>query len=137
MQRTRARLGGLRLALTVSGFVLFVALVGFWERSLVTAYMVSCAVVVCAAVGFPIGIWASGSARRSKFALFLCDTFQTFPSFIYLIPVIMLFRVGDVAAISAIVIYAMIPAVRYTIFGLRNAPTEIVEAGIASGCNPR
>ena len=132
-----ARLGGLRLALTVSGFVLFVALAGFWERSLVTAYMVSCAVVVCAAVGFPIGIWASGSARRAKFALFMCDTFQTFPSFIYLIPVIMLFRVGDVAAISAIVIYAMIPAVRYTIFGLRNAPTEIVEAGIASGCNPR
>ncbi|OJU50618.1 MAG: hypothetical protein BGO03_05505 [Mesorhizobium sp. 61-13] len=66
-----------------------------------------------------------------------CDTFQTFPSFIYLIPVIMLFKVGDVAAISAIIIYAMIPIIRYTVFGLRNVPQDIVEAGITSGCTQR
>lgn len=130
-------LGGFRLAAIVSGFVLFIAFAGYWERSLITAYMVTVAVLLCIMIGLPIGIWASRSERRTGIAKFLCDTFQTFPSFIYLIPVIMLFKVGDVAAISAIIIYAMIPIVRYTIFGLRNVPQEIVEAGITSGCTQR
>ncbi|WP_439502847.1 ABC transporter permease [Aminobacter ciceronei] len=130
-------LGGFRLAAIVSGFVLFIAFAGYWERSLITAYMVTVAVLLCIMIGLPIGIWASRSERRTGIAKLLCDTFQTFPSFIYLIPVIMLFKVGDVAAISAIIIYAMIPIVRYTIFGLRNVPQEIVEAGITSGCAQR
>lgn len=130
-------LGGLRLALVVAGFVLFIAFAGYWERSLITAYMVTVAVLICILIGLPIGIWASHSERRTGIVKLLCDTFQTFPSFIYLIPVIMLFKVGDVAAISAIIIYAMIPIVRYTIFGLRNVPQEIVEAGITSGCTRR
>lgn len=130
-------LGGIRLALTVSGFVLFIAFAGFWERSLITAYMVTIALGACLLIGLPVGIWASKTETRSKTLNLICDTFQTFPSFIYLIPVIMLFKVGDVAAISAIVIYAMIPIVRYTIFGLRNVPSEIVEAGITSGCTKR
>ncbi|WAX96944.1 ABC transporter permease subunit [Aminobacter sp. NyZ550] len=130
-------LGSFRLAAIVSGFVLFIAFAGYWERSLITAYMVTVAVLLCIMIGLPIGIWASRSERRTGIAKLLCDTFQTFPSFIYLIPVIMLFKVGDVAAISAIIIYAMIPIVRYTIFGLRNVPQEIVEAGITSGCTQR
>ncbi|MFU0504456.1 ABC transporter permease [Pseudaminobacter sp. NGMCC 1.201702] len=130
-------LGGMRLALIVSGFILFIAFAGFWERSLITAYMVTVALAACLLIGLPIGIWAAKSERRTQIVNMLCDTLQTFPSFIYLIPVIMLFKVGDVAAISAIVIYAMIPIVRYTIFGLRNVPSEIVEAGITSGCTKR
>jgi glycine betaine/proline transport system permease protein len=130
-------LGGWRLALIVSGFVLFIAFAGFWERSLITAYMVTVAVLLCILIGLPIGIWASKTERRAKLAKLWCDTFQTFPSFIYLIPVIMLFKVGDVAAISAIIIYAMIPTIRYTVFGLRNVPQDIVEAGITSGCTQR
>ncbi|MGI9503728.1 MAG: ABC transporter permease, partial [Geminicoccaceae bacterium] len=85
-------------------------------------------------IGVPIGIWAAGSERRAKFVQLLCDTFQTFPSFIYLIPVIMLFQVGDVAAIAAIVIYASIPAIRYTMFGLRNVLHQTVEATTMAGC---
>ena len=131
------RLGRLRLALTVIGFVAFVLLAGFWTRALITAYMVTFAVLMCVAVGVPVGIWASRRDARTKFVNVLCDTFQTFPSFIYLLPVIMLFKVGDVAAIAAIVMYAVIPAVRYTMFGLRGVPEEIVEAAITSGCTPR
>ena len=130
-------LGGIRLALIVSGFILFIAFAGFWDRSLITAYMVTIALGTCLLIGLPVGIWASRSDRRTQVVNVVCDTLQTFPSFIYLIPVIMLFKVGDVAAISAIVIYAMIPIVRYTIFGLRNVPSEIVEAGITSGCTRR
>ncbi len=130
-------LGGLRLALIVSGFVIFIAFSGYWERSLITAYMVTMAVLICVLIGLPIGIWASKTERRTAMAKLWCDTFQTFPSFIYLIPVIMLFKVGDVAAIMAIIIYAMIPTIRYTTFGLRSVPAEIVEAGITSGCTKR
>ena len=131
------RLGGLRLAVIVAGFIAFIAFSGFWPRALITTYMVVFAVIVCALIGVPLGIWASRSARRAKAVQLLCDTLQTFPSFIYLIPVIMLFQVGDVAAISAIIIYASIPAARYTMFGLRGVPQEIIEAAITSGCTPR
>lgn len=129
-------LKGWRLALTVAGFILFIAFAGFWPRALITAYMVAFSVVVCIVVGLPLGVWASRGDRRTAIATTLCDTFQTFPSFIYLIPVIMLFQVGDVAAITAIVIYAVIPIVRYTMFGLRAVPSEIVEAATTSGCTP-
>ena len=131
------RLAGWRLALLASSFILFIALTGFWARASITAYMVFSALVVCIAIGLPLGIWASQTERRTRAMTFLCDFFQTFPSFIYLIPVIMLFKVSDVAAITAIVIYAMIPTVRYTIFGLRGIPKETIEAAITSGCTPR
>ncbi len=130
------RLGGWRLSLLVSGFIAFIAFSGFWERAAITAYMVSFALFLCVLFGLPLGIWASASERRTRFVGFLCDTFQTFPSFIYLIPVIMLFRVSDVAAIMAIVIYASIPVIRYTMFGLRRVPTQTVEGAITSGCTP-
>lgn len=128
------RLGGLRLALVPAGFVLFIVLSGFWERALITTYMVAFAVFLCMVIGLPLGIWASRTERRTNAMRAVCDTLQTFPSFIYLIPVIMLFKVGDVAAIMAIVIYASIPAVRYTMFGLRSVPRDIIEAATTSGC---
>ncbi len=131
------RLAGWRLALIAAGLVGFIALSGFWARASITAYMVFVGLLVCIAVGLPLGIWASKTLKRTKFMTFVCDFFQTFPSFIYLIPVIMLFQVGDVAAITAIVIYAMIPTVRYTMLGLRSVPSETVEAAITSGCTPQ
>ncbi len=131
------RLAGWKLALLVSSFVMFIALTGYWARASITAYMVFAALVICVAVGLPLGIWASKTLARTKVMTFLCDFFQTFPSFIYLIPVIMLFQVGDVAAIAAIVIYASIPTIRYTIIGLRSIPSETIEAAITSGCTPR
>ena len=131
------RLAGWKLALLASSFILFIALTGFWARASITAYMVFSALVICVAIGLPVGIWASKTLARTRFMTFLCDFFQTFPSFIYLIPVIMLFKVGDVAAITAIVIYASIPTIRYTIIGLRGIPSETIEAAITSGCTPR
>ena len=124
---------GWKLAATVAGFILFMAFSSFWERALIAAYMVAFAVFLCVLIGVPIGIWAAGSDRRATFVRLLCDTFRTFPSFIYLIPMIMLSQVGDVAAIAAIVIYASLPAIRYTVFGLRKVPAQTVEAATRSG----
>ena len=131
------RLAGWRLALISVSFIAFIAFSGYWARASITAYMVFFALLVCLAFGLPLGIWASKTLGRTKAVTFLCDFFQTFPSFIYLIPVIMLFQVGDVAAITAIVIYASIPVVRYTIIGLRSVPSQTIEAAITSGCTPR
>ena len=129
--------GGWQVAGVQALFALYLAFAGYWERTLITAYMVSFAVVVCVTIGSVVGIWAAAGPRRTKVVELILDTFQTFPSFIYLIPAIMLFNVNDFAAIMAIVIYATIPTTRLTIFGLRTVPQEIVEAAITSGCTPR
>ena len=129
--------GGWQVAGIQALFALYLAFAGFWERTLITAYMVSFAVIVCVIFGSIVGIWAAAGPRRTKVVELILDTFQTFPSFIYLIPAIMLFSVNDFAAIMAIVIYATIPTTRLTIFGLRTVPHDIVEAAITSGCTPR
>jgi glycine betaine/proline transport system permease protein len=67
----------------------------------------------------------------------VCDTLQTFPSFIYLIPVIMLFQTSDLSNVIAMLFYATVPAVRYTYLGLIRVPHATIEAAIASGAKPR
>ena len=131
------KLGKMRLALTVMLFVFFIASSGYWVRAMITLYMVFASLVICALIGIPLGIWASKKESRTKLVLNICDIFQTFPSFIYLLPAIMLFQISDVSAIFAIVIYSSIPMIRYTVFGLRNVPQQIIEASITSGCTER
>ena len=128
------RFGGWRLAAIVSLFVAYLAFSGFWIESMETLYLVVAALIVSVVIGVPIGIFASTSDRRYAAVQVILDTFQVLPSFIYLIPVVMLFRVGPVAALTAIVIYATVPAVRYTMLGLRNVPTDMIEAAEMSGC---
>lgn len=113
------KLGRWKMAQTVMAFVFFIAASGYWVRAVITIYMVFVALCICTATGIPLGIWAAKKDGRTKFLLGLCDTFQTFPSFIYLLPALILFQISDVSAIFAIVIYATIPITRYTIFEQR------------------
>ena len=131
------KLGKWRLALTVTLFVLFIATSGYWVRAMITVYMIVVSLMICALIGIPLGIWASKRDWSTKLMQNLCDTLQTFPSFIYLLPVVMLFQINDVSAIFAIINYAMIPITRYTIFGLRNVPHHLIEAATTSGCTDR
>ena len=82
--------------------------------ALMTLYAVTAAVILCILIGVPVGIWAAERPRVGRVVDAVCDTLQTFPSFIYLIPVIMLFQVGDLSNIIAIVGAASVPAIRYT-----------------------
>ena len=125
--------GGIRSALIVGGFLLFIALTEWWDRALITMYMASFGVIVSVTVGVVVGSICAQYQIASKFMLLVCDTFQTFPSFIYLIPVIMLFGVTDTSVLFAVIIYATIPATRYTIEGIRNVPPNLREAGMMSG----
>jgi glycine betaine/proline transport system permease protein len=95
-----------------------------------TAYMITTAILICVMIGIPLAIAVSRSDRASRIVLLGCDVLQTLPSFIYLVPFVMLFRVGDVSAIAAIATYALTPLVRYSVFGLRNIPVEANEAAV-------
>ncbi|MCY3878654.1 MAG: ABC transporter permease subunit [Rhodobacteraceae bacterium] len=126
-------IGSLRSALICLAFVGMIAMTGWWDRAVITTYMVSFAVLVVIAIGLPLGIWASRARARARLVLLICDTAQTFPSFIYLIPVVMLFGVNDVAAIGAVIVFGLVPMTRYTIEGLRSVPPEIDEAADMCG----
>ena len=128
-------LGGLRSALIVGGFLMFIALTEWWDRALITAYMTSFGVMVSAFIGITVGSLCAQNTFATKVILLVCDTFQTFPSFIYLIPVIMLFGVTDTSVLIAVIVYATIPATRYTVEGLSSVPTTLHDAGSMSGVN--
>jgi len=126
-------LSGIRTSLIVGGFLLFIAFSEYWDRALITAYMASFAVIVSVFIGITVGTLCAKNKLASKVILFVCDFLQTFPSFIYLIPVIMLFGVTDTSVIIAAVVYATIPATRYTVEGLKSVPPALHDAGSMSG----
>lgn len=130
-------IGGKRSALICVAYFGLIALSGWWDRAMITVYTVTFAVFLATLMGFPLGIWAARSETRARAVLLVCDTLQTFPSFIYLIPVIMLFGVNDVAVVGAVVLFAAVPLVRYTIEGLRGVPEAQIEAADMSGATRR
>ncbi len=130
------RMGGWRLAILVSLLITFPLTMGLWKQTMITIYMIGTAAIVCIIIGFPIGLIAAKNDRLSKFVILMCDFFQTFPSFIYLIPVIMLFKVSDISAIIAVLAFALVPMIRYTNLGIRNVPSETIEAAVQQGASP-
>jgi len=126
-------IGGIRSALVVGGFTLFIALSPWWDRALVTAYMATFGVIISGIIGVISGSLAAQNTTSTKIVLGICDTLQTFPSFVYLIPVMMLFGVTDTSVLIAVIIYATIPATRYTIEGLRSVPPALQDAASMSG----
>ena len=131
------RLGGWRLAVLVSSLAIFIVINGYWEKAIITVYLIGIAVAISALIGIPLGILGSRNDRVSKILKVICDTLQTLPSFVYLVPVVMLFQVGDVPALMAVVAYAVVPAIRYTDHGLRAVPPALIEAAKAAGCTKR
>ena len=129
--------GGWYSACLTVAFFGFIGLAGWWDRAMITAYMVIFATFICVVLGVPLGIWSASTPARARRALFWCDTFQTFPSFVYILPVIMLFQTNDLSAILAVIVYAIIPAIRYTVEGLRAVPRELHEAVTMAGCSRR
>ena len=129
-------IGGIRSAIVVGGFTLFIALSPWWDRALVTAYMATFGVIASGIIGITIGSLAAQNKTSTKIALGICDTLQTFPSFVYLIPVMMLFGVTDTSVLIAVIVYATIPATRYTIEGLRSVPPALHDAASMSGVTP-
>ena len=126
-------LGGRREGIIAAIFFGLVAMSGWWDRSVITLYSVLAAVAIAMLIGIPVGVMASRSDKWSRRVLLACDTAQTFPSFIYLIPAIMLFGITATAVVGSVLIFAMVPLTRYTIEGLRTVPPEMTEAADMAG----
>ena len=132
-----ARAGGWRLALLCGVLSGLIAVSGLWAKAMVTVYLCGASVILATLIGVPLGVLAALNRRAGTVIGVFIDTLQTLPSFVYLIPVVMLFRVGDFTAVVAIVLYALAPAVRYAAHGIRNVSADLIEAGTVSGCTPR
>jgi glycine betaine/proline transport system permease protein len=128
------QLAGARLALLIAALTAFCAAVGLWEKTMATVYLSGVSAAVAALLGIPLGLLASRSDRFQAFITPIIDTLQTIPSFCFIIPVVMLFRVGDVTAMIATISFAIVPAIRYTNHGIRQVAPELIEAAKVSGC---
>lgn len=111
-----------------------IVLMGFWEETMNTLVLVIVATILILAVGIPLGIWCARNKRVFMVVRPLLDFMQTMPAFVYLIPAILFFSVGNVPGVIATVIFSLPPAVRMTTLGIRNVPKEVVEASVAFGC---
>lgn len=136
-------LGGIRrkqgwhLAILAMLLFAFSAVVGLWEKAMITVYLCGISAIFACLIGIPLGVLGGRRALANRILGIVVDTLQTLPSFVYLIPVVMLFRVGDVTAMIAIVFFAVAPAIRYTSHGIRQVPAHLTEAATAMGCTRR
>ena len=131
------QVGGRSTALLSLFGWLFMLFTGVWAEAMTSVYMCLAAVVTCLLIGGTTGIWASQNNRVSNFIRPINDTLQTMPLFVILIPFLMFFQIGEFTSFLAIIAYAIVPVIRYTEHGLRNVPTEVVEAAQAMGCTRR
>ena len=110
---------------------------GMWDDTMATLANISVATLVCIVVGIPLGKWMSRSNRVQSIITPVLDVMQTIPSFVYLIPVVMLLGIGKVPGLLAVCIYAVPPIVRLTNLGLRLVDKEVLEAAEAFGASYR
>ena len=128
-------LGGKRLALTGFICLTLIGLMGAWQDAMTTLSIVISAVVICIAFGVPIGILAARSDRFFAVLRPILDLMQTVPSFVYLIPVVMLFGIGDTPGVIVTCFFAITPLIRLTNLGIREVRADLVEAARAFGAS--
>ena len=109
---------------------------GMWKDCMATVAIISVCTTVCIAVGIPIGIIMSKSNRAENAILPILDMMQTIPSFVYLVPILMLLGIGKVPGLIAVCIYALPPVIRLTNLGIREVDKEALEASEAFGATP-
>lgn len=128
--------GGWRLALFVLGGMIFILLAGLWHRAMLTVQLCGAAVILSFLAGSAIGIWAAANDRVSRIVRPICDTLQTMPQFVFLIPILMVFLSGEFSAMLAVLLYSVVPPIRYMESGLRRVPAQSIEVARSLGCSP-
>jgi glycine betaine/proline transport system permease protein len=125
--------GGWRLALFTAAGLFLIGLLGMWEHSMDTLSQVVVTMLFTAAIAIPLGVLASQSRAFAGFLRPILDFLQTIPTFVYLVPVIMLFNVGRVPGLIAAALYAIPPGIKLTELGIRQVDASAVEAARAFG----
>jgi len=132
-----AWVGSRNVKLVVGSVAAFIVIgyFGMWEDTMATMAIISVATIVCIGVGIPLGILMARSDRIQSVITPVLDVMQTIPSFVYLIPVVMLLGIGKVPGLLAVCIYAIPPIVRLTNLGIRLVDADVMEAATAFGAN--
>ncbi|MBN9221854.1 MAG: ABC transporter permease subunit [Mesorhizobium sp.] len=130
------QVAGVRLGLfALAGFIL-ILVNGLWPQLIQSLYLCTLAVLLCLLIGGALGVWAAYSDRVSRILKPVCDALQTMPQFVFLIPALMFFKVGEFTALIAIMLYAIVPPIRYVEHGLRHVRADVVEAVEQMGATP-
>ena len=130
------QLAGARLAIGTLVSLLVLAVLGIWPETMVTLSLVLTSLFFCIVLGLPLGIWLANSDRAERFVRPVLDAMQTTPAFVYLVPVVMLFGIGNVPGVIVTIIFALAPLVRLTSLGIRQVRPDLVEAARAYGASP-
>lgn len=127
------KFAGWKTSLFATLGLVFIGVLGLWDDALTTLAIVLVSVIVCLVVGIPVGIAASKNDRIYGITRPILDFMQTMPAFVYLLPAVFFFGLGKVPAVVATCIYAIPPCIRLTNLGIRQVPSETVEAGRSFG----
>jgi glycine betaine/proline transport system permease protein len=114
-----------------------IGLIGAWEESMITLSLVITAVVFSILIGLPLGIWSARSDRVNSIIRPVLDAMQTTPAFVYLIPIVMLFGIGNVPGVIVTIIFALPPLIRLTNLGIRQVPEDLIEASRSFGADEK
>lgn len=128
--------GGGMAIFTILGLLLL-QLMGYWEETMQSIALILVSALIALVIGIPVGVYASRHDTAEKFIRPILDFMQTLPPFVYLIPAIIFFSVGNVPGVIATIVFSLPPAVRLTNLGIRNVQKDVVEASLAFGCTKR
>ncbi|ERK13890.1 L-proline glycine betaine ABC transport system permease protein ProW [Pantoea sp. AS-PWVM4] len=117
--------------------LVLIGAIGAWSQAMVTLALVLTALLFCIIIGLPLGIWLARSERAARIIRPLLDAMQTTPAFVYLVPIVMLFGIGNVPGVVVTIIFALPPIVRLTILGIKQVPADLIEASESFGASPR
>jgi len=127
---------GRALAVATAVSLSAVVLLGIWSDAMVTLALVLTSLLFCVLIGLPLGIVLATSDRTQRLTRPLLDAMQTTPAFVYLVPVVMLFGIGNVPGVIVTIVFALPPLVRLTNLGLRQVRPDLIEASRAYGASP-
>lgn len=127
------RMAGIGVAIFSLIGLIYIGSVDLWADAMQTLAVVLNATIFSIVIGVPLGIWSARSNRVDSIIRPILDFMQTLPSFVYLIPTILLFGIGGISAVIATFVFATPPAVRLTNLGIRQVPEDVVEAARSFG----
>ncbi len=130
------QMAGLGMGIATLISLVIIGAIGAWSQAMVTLALVLTALLFCVLIGLPLGIWLARSERAAKIIRPMLDAMQTTPAFVYLVPIVMLFGIGNVPGVVVTIIFALPPVVRLTILGIKQVPEDLIEAAESFGSSP-